>query len=964
MSSRLPPQALEWIDRERSLSFSFEGKSRRGFAGDTVTSALLAQDQLVLGRSFKYHRPRGPLSLANHDINALVNTADNIHLRADVTALESGQAYIVPNTVGSVNRDLGSLLQLLSRFLPVGFYYKAFFRPRFLFPLWERMIRHMAGLGTLNLQGSARRKPKRYGFCDVLVVGAGPAGMAAAVSAAEAGASVILADENPQAGGSLDYQYANDAAAAGYRQTLKTRVAEHPDIDTHVNTEVSAWYTDHWLPLTKPEGIIKVRARAVVVASGVFEQPAVFRNNDVPGVMLASAAQRAMARFAIKPCDRALLLVANEDGYRAALDCLAAGVQVAAVADLGNSGDRGELAAELKAAGVKVYDNTAIYEVSQSRTRVTAARLCPLDNKGECIAGQAFELSCDGVLMSVGWAPAAALLYQSRCALAFDETLGQLVPQTLAAGIFAAGRVNGVYALPAQLDDGSAAGRQAAAYAQGAPIDSRQSLREPLPRSHSYPVFAHPAGREFVDFDEDLQLQDLINAASEGFDNIELMKRYSTIGMGPSQGKHSNMNGIRILARLRGQTIDQTGSTTARPMFHPVSINHLAGRRFRPQRLTPMQRFHEHNNAVSMEAGAWLRPEYYASGATRLECIHSEAINVRQRVGLIDISTLGKIEAFGPDSPLLMDRLYTMRMSTLPVGMSRYALMVDDAGVIIEDGVAVRYSTEHFYFTTTTGSSDSAYREIQRRIAEWGLNVEVVNRTGQLAAMNLAGPRSRTLLQALTDIDLAEAGFPYLGVRRGTLLGCDVTLIRVGFVGELGYEIHLRAHAAMQVWNGLLEAGQAHGIMPFGVEAQRLLRLEKGHIIVGQDSDGLTNPYEANMGWATHMKKAYFQGQRSLEILQPRLQKKLQGFKLAAGYSGDLPRECHLLLENDAIHGRVTSVAYSPTLQRVIGLAYVEDVDCKVGDHITIRIENGHLVTAEICETPFYDPQGARQEVA
>ena len=318
-------------------------------------------------------------------------------------------------------------------------------------------------------------------------------------------------------------------------------------------------------------------------------------------------------------------------------------------------------------------------------------------------------------------------------------------------------------------------------------------------------------------------------------------------------------------------------------------------------------------------------------------------------------------DAAEPDAATLLDRMYTMRMSNLAVGMTRYALMVDEAGVIIDDGIAARYADQHFYFTTTTGGSDAVYREIQRRIAEWGLQVEVVNRTGQLAAMNLAGPMSRQLLAPLTDIDLDESSFPYLAVRRGKVLGCEVSLMRVGFVGELGYEIHLRSSEALQVWSGLLAAGEQYGIAPFGVEAQRLLRLEKGHIIVGQDSDGLTNPYEAGMGWAAHMKKDYFVGQRSLQILQPRLDKCLRGFVLPVGYDGDLPSECHLLIADGEIHGRVTSVSFSPSLQRVIGLAYVHDLGCAAGDSISIRLSDGRLLSATICELPFYDPDGLRQ---
>lgn len=963
MSCRLPKQPLEWIDRDQTLEFSVEGSRYQGLAGDSITSALMANGVKHLGRSFKYHRLRGALSLANHDVNAMYQSPDSTHIRGDVTPVESGMDLNATNTIGGLAKDKGRFVESISRLLPVGFYYKAFYKPKFMFKFWENIIRHMAGLGVVDLNWSMKRLPKRYGFCDVLVIGAGPSGMAAALAASKEGKKVMLVDENPHIGGSLDFQLVNDAAAAEVRDRLKSEVTAAENIELHVNAVASGYYGDHWVPVTTPNGIIKVRAKTVIAASGLFEQPAVFHNNDVPGVMLASGAQRAVARFAVKPCEQAVLLVANEEGYRAALDMLAAGIEVAAIADLGNHADRA-LAADVIGKGVKVYDGHAIYEVIKQNHSVAGVKLCPVGADGQCDTSQQTEVKCDGVLMSVGWAPASNLLYQAGGKMTYDDSVHQFVPKTLPNGVFAAGRVNGVFDLSDRIADGEGAAKQAVAYLNEEDISAIQRpARSQEAHSHAYPIFLHPKKKNFVDIDEDVQLDDLINAASEGFDNIELMKRFTTIGMGPSQGKHANMNGIRVLSRCTGLSIDDTGSTTSRPFFHPVPVKHLAGRRFRAERFTPMHSFHEKNKAVFMEAGPWLRPEYYDTGVERIQAIRDEVVNVRNNLGLIDVSTLGKIEVFGPDAPELMDRLYTMRMSNMKVGMTRYALMVDEAGVVIDDGVAARYSDEHFYFTTTTSTSDSAYRLIQRYIIEWGLDVQVVNRTGQLAAMNLAGPVSRKMLQQYTDIDLSEESFPYLGYRSGKVMGKPAILLRVGFVGELGYEIHVRASDAAELWNDLMEAGKSFGIKPFGVEAQRLLRLEKAHIIVGQDTDGLTNPYEANMSWAAHLKKDFFLGKRSLEILKPRQSKSLHGFMLPNGYKGGTPKECHLLIKDGEINGRVTSVSYSPTFDRIIGLAFVDDIEAKVGDAIEIRVDNGDLVKAELVAVPFYDPEGKRQTV-
>jgi len=969
MSARLPLQPLEWIDRGQTVNFRFEGKKFKGLAGDTITSALLANKQLHLGRSFKYHRLRGPLSLANHDVNMMAQSGTETNIRGDVTNITEGMEIWATNTDGGLARDRNRIMQYIAKILPVGFYYKAFFKPRFLFPFWERLIRKKAGLGKVSLNWPPKREPKRYGFCDVLVIGAGPSGMAAAVTAAEAGAQVMLVDENPYPGGSLDYQYRNEATANSLREGLIEKIRKLENIELQLEAQVTGWYTDHWLPVASRHGIIKVRSKAVVVASGVFEQPAVFHNNDIPGVMLASAVQRAINRYAVKPCEHAAMVVANEEGYCAALDLLQAGIRVVVIADLNQSSERGQLAEQVKAKGIIVLDNSAIYAVGSHKGRVQSVTVCGLDGMGQCNPDSARKFNCDGVLMSVGWAPAAAVLYQSGCEMSYNEAAHQIVPQRLRPGMYACGRVNGVFDLNAQIADGQAAGSQAVAHIRAERSDvSRMATCSA--RSHPYPIFDHPKTKNFVDFDEDIQVHDLVNAASEGFDNIELMKRFSTIGMGPSQGKHSNMNGIRILSRVLRQGIDETGSTTARPMFHPVTLNQLAGRRFRPQRLTALHDFHISRKAVMMEAGTWLRPEYYDSGDSRLEAIHLEVASVRNAVGLIDVSTLGKIEAFGPDAAELMDRLYTMRMSNMKTGMTRYALMVDESGVISDDGVAVRLGHDHFYFTTTTSTSASAFSHIQRHILEWNLDVTVVNRTAQLAAMNLAGPMAREVLQPLTDVDLSEQSFPYLAARTGKVSGYDATLVRVGFVGELGYEIHLQYRDARAVWDKLMEAGEAHGIRPFGVEAQRLLRLEKSHIIVGQDTDGLTNPYEANLAWAVHLNKPFFLGQRTLQISRTRFKRQLQGFKLPINYSGPELKECHLIIKEGEgknggkdgdIHGRVTSVGFSPGLNRFIGLAFIDSVNSQPGDKIQIRADDGTLVSAELAVTPFYDPDGARQ---
>lgn len=965
---RLPPIPGEWIDRNHRLNFTFEGTQFQGYAGDTVTSALWAAGQRVLGRSFKYHRPRGILSLANHDINALMQAGQELNLRADVTPLAPGMSLSAVNTFGGVVGDRAGVLNFFSPFLPVGFYYKAF-HTKGLFGFWERLIRNIAGLGKVDVATPHIRTPKYYDFCDVLVLGVGSSGLAAALAAAQAGADVAIVDENPQAGGSGMYQLGGEISRAEQTKQMLQAVETHPRIRLYLSTQAAGYYADGWIPLVDCDRLFKMRAKAVIVASGAYEQPAVFRNNDLPGVMLASAAQRLIYRYAVKPMHRAVILAGNSDGYQVALDLAAHGVIVMALVDLRANHVKSDLAEAVQAEGIPVFLGHCVYEArpNPAGDGVSSAVICPLDTTGKPQTQSSQTITCDGIVMSVGWAPSANLLYQAGAQMEFDDRLQQFVPEILPQGVFACGRVNGVFDFEQKLFDGHRAGWEAAAYlglckslgAKGSsPVHTYRSKQESP--SHPYPITEHPQGKNFVDFDEDLQFKDFQNAVQEGFDNIELLKRYSTVGMGPSQGKHSNMNALRILARLTDKSPGEVGTTTARPFFHPVPLSHLAGRGFTPERQTPLHSRHAALSAKFMLAGVWRRPEYYIQpGKSRDECILMEAQAVRTRVGLIDVGTLGKLELRGPDAAEFLERVYTGRYANMKVGMTRYALMLDEAGVVLDDGVIARLAPEHFYFTTTTSGATSIYRELTRLNTMWQLDCAIVNLTGARAAVNLGGPYARKVLTQLTNLDLSGS-FPYLAVREGQVAGIPAVLMRVGFVGEWGYEIHVAAEYAPALWDTLLEAGAAYGIRPFGVEAQRLLRLEKGHIIIGQDTDGVTTPIEAGLEWAVKMDKSFFIGQRSLQIIAKRqLKHKLVGFMLDTNFNGTPPQECHLVIERGEIVGRVTSIAFSPTLKRYIGLAYLNPEAQK--GNFSIRLSDGSLVTATVSPTPFYDPENTRQ---
>ncbi|MBC8026372.1 MAG: FAD-dependent oxidoreductase, partial [Steroidobacteraceae bacterium] len=768
-----------------------------------------------------------------------------------------------------------------------------------------------------------------------------PAGLAAALAAADAGASVTLVDENAQVGGSGAWCMPAEKLA-----TMAGRALHHENIETLTSTIAAGFYADRWIALVEPARLTKMRASAIVFATGVIEQPAVFRNNDVPGVMLGSAAQRLVRRHAVAPGRRVVVLTANREGYELASALRAFDIGVAAVLDL-RAGAGGE------DAGLEdLRRDTAIEPVA---AKVRDGVVCGLEFRR---SGTRDSIDCDAVLMSVGFAPASQLLLQAGVEMRFDAALQQHVPVKHPSGVFGAGRANGVYDLAAQRQDGRDAGTAAAAFARGEPVSTSygQTARRETVRqvSHGFPVFAHARARDFVDLDEDIQVKDLLNSAQEGFDSTELLKRYSTLGMGPSQGKHSNLNGARILMRAREATLADTALTTQRPFYHPVALKHLAGARFHVHRHTAVHAAHEALGAGWMTVGGWQRPQYYLlDGLDRDACIADEVRAVRQRCGLIDVSTLGKIEIHGPDAGRFLDRIYTGNFADLRIGMTRYGLLLDESGIVRDDGVIARRSAESYYFTTTTSGAASVYRELLLWNARWRMGCTLANVTGHRAAFNVAGPASREVLRQLTDIDVSDAAFPFLAAREGSVAGVVARVMRVGFVSALGFEIHVPYSQARKVWDALSAAMAPVGGRAFGVEAQRVLRLEKGHAIVAQDTDNLTNPFEAGLGWAVKMGKPFFVGQRSLRIHEQRgARQRLIGFELPAGHSA--VHEANLVIAGGDIAGRVTSLARSPTLDRTIGLAMVEP-RLATTDSLSIRTSDGKSVTARIVRTPFVE---------
>ncbi len=958
------------IDRGHPITFYFEGRPYQGYKGDTIASALMANDIKVLSRSFKYHRPRGVLSMAGRDSNTLVQIRDEPNVRADVRPIEDGMVVTAQNVIGRLANDYGRVLDSCGRFLPVGFYYKSFFRPQGAWKLWEPVIRKLAGLGKVDTRALPEPTDKQYCFADVAIIGGGPAGLAAAHAGAELGARVILIDENPRLGGGLNYARfkPNREETSSLCDTLVKDVESHANITILRDAMCTGWFDDNWLPVMTENRLIKLRAKVVIAATGSFEQPAVFRNNDLPGVILGSAAQRLIRLYGVKPGRNAVVLTGNDDGYGVALDLLEAGVDVEKIVDM-RSDERGtERVAAIKEMGIQVRHGHAVCEVKPGpgMRSIEGAVVDAVIDAGK-FAGNPHFIRCDLLCMCAGYTPAAQLLCHAGARLTYDEAdaLLKVKDDSISNNALIAGSLNAVFDLEAVLEDGRAAGSAAAGRAGFAVPDlayapNRNSAAE---QNYSWPIFSHHKGREFIDVDEDLQIKDIKRAVAEGYDDLDLVKRYSTVVMGPSQGRQSALNNLRLATKTAQRSISELSLTTQRPPFYPEPIGLLAGQSFQPIRRTAIHYRHLELGAHMMVAGSWRRPAYYGDPAESQTIVEREALTVRHHVGVIDVSTLGKLEIRGRDAAEFMNRMYTFAYAKQAVNRARYVLMTDETGAIIDDGVACRMGERHFYVTATTGGVDNVYRSMLRWNAQWRLDVDIANVTGAWAAVNVAGPKSREILEKLTDdIDFTPTGFGYMEVRSGHVAALPARLLRVGFVGELGYEIHVPSSRAEALWDTLMDAGKELGIRPFGVEAQRLLRLEKGHIIVGQDTDGLTIPQHANMAWAIAKRKPFYVGKRTIdELISKGLDRLLVGFSLPDEAS--MPLECNLVLRGTEITGRVTSVSRSPSLGKIIGLAFVATDQAEMGSQIDIKLSNGALVSATVVPTPFYDPDNERQEL-
>nr|WP_100547276.1 MULTISPECIES: sarcosine oxidase subunit alpha [unclassified Pseudomonas] len=995
------------IDRSQALSFTFNGQTYQGYAGDSLAAALLANGVDIVGRSFKYSRPRGIVAAGSEEPNAVLQigsteAAQIPNVRATQQALYSGLVANSTNGWPSVNTDLmGILGKVGGGMMPPGFYYKTFMYPQNLWMTYEKYIRKAAGLGRSPTEVDPDIYDQLNQYCDVLVVGAGPAGLAAALAAGRSGARVILADEQEEFGGSLlDTRETLDGKpAADWVAQAIAELKTLPEVTLLSRATVNGYHDHNFLTIhqrltdhlgeTAPMGqarqrMHRVRAKRVVLASGAHERPLVYANNDVPGNMLAGAVSTYVRRYGVAPGQELVLSTNNDYAYRVVLDWLDAGRKVVAVADA-RSNPRGSWVEEARARGVRILTGSAVVEARGSK-RVTGARICAIDAKAHKVTSPGEVLDCDLIVSSGGYSPVVHLASHLGGRPEWREDILGFVPGP-GNGIqqrIDAGAVNGVFALGDVLANGFEAGAKAAAEAGYKAVSGSLPQAEVRQEEPMLALFQVPhdkstarAPKQFVDLQNDVTAAGIELATREGFESVEHVKRYTALGFGTDQGKLGNINGLAIAARSMGISIPQMGTTMFRPNYTPVTFGAVAGRHcgelFDAKRYTAMQAWHVKNGAEFEDVGQWKRPWYFPKNGEDLHAaVARECLAVRNSVGILDASTLGKIDIQGPDAREFLNRVYTNAWTKLDVGKARYGLMCKEDGMVFDDGVTACLADNHFVMTTTTGGAARVmeWLEIYHQ-TEWPeLKVYFTSVTDHWATMTLSGPNSRKLLAKVTDIDLDKDAFPFMSWKEGLVGGVPARVFRISFTGELSYEVNVQADYALGVWEQIIEAGKEFDLTPYGTETMHVLRAEKGFIIVGQDTDASVTPDDLNMGWCVGRTKPFSwigkRGMNRADCLRED-RKQLVGLK-PVNPNQVLPEGAQLVFDPKQsipmqMVGHVTSSYMSAAMGYSFAMAVVKGGLKRMGERVFAPLADGSVIEAEICSSVFYDPKGDRQNV-
>lgn len=998
------PTGGRLIDRHAPREFMFNGKRMRGYRGDTLASALLANHQRLVGRSFKYHRPRGIVASGAEEPNALVNLGTGRKLepnqRATTTELFDGLIATSQNHWPSLEFDVGAINALLSRFLPAGFYYKMFMYPRsFWKHVYEPFIRQSAGLGKAPNAKDDDTYEHFNAHVDVLIAGGGVSGLSAALAAARSGAQVLVLEQTAHWGGRamVDGGLIEGVDAADWVDATVTELLAMDNVRMRARTQLSGVYdhgyvigyerlTDHDPDVGGPRHRLwRIRAKQIVAATGALERPLSFAGNDLPGVMLASAMRDYAVNWAVSPGDRLAVLTNNDDAYRTAIELHKQGVSVRVIADA-REHVSGELPEEARAHGIRVEAGTAVVNAN-GVARVESVEIAPQNGEGY---GREI-ITCDAVAMSGGWSPVVHLWSHCGGKLIWDDAAAMFVPDPEKAPMGAdgqafvrtAGTASGALHLSDCVADAHQAGRAAAEAAGHKKRIKAGPKGEAVAEAPITPVWMMPEGagdklksKMWLDFQNDVKVSDVQLAAREGYESVEHTKRYTTLGMATDQGKLSNINGLAILSQALGADIPKVGTTTFRPPYTPISMGAIGGeargKLFQPIRRTPMHDWHGANGAHWEPVGHWRRPyAFLKAGETVDQAVHREVTTTRERVGLLDASTLGKLIVKGPDAGKFMDMMYTNMMSTLPVGKCRYGLMCSENGFLSDDGVVARMAEDAWLCHTTSGGADRIHAHMEEWLQTewWDWKVFVANVTEQYAQIGVVGPKAREVLQKLGGMGLGANELPFMHWAEGKIGDFDARAFRISFSGELSYEIAVPAGQGRAFWDALLEAGAEFGIEPYGTEALHIMRAEKGFIMIGDETDGTVIPQDLGLNWAISKKKDDFIGKRAQErnhMTDPD-RWKLVGletvdgsvlpdgaYAVGAGFNANGQRE---------MIGRVTSTYHSPTLGKGIAMGLVKHGPERMGEVLDFPRVDGSIVKARICDPVFYDKDGEKQNV-
>ena len=983
------------INRNKKISFTFNGKKLFGYEGDTIASALIANGIHLVGRSFKYHRPRGFFGAGVEEPNAKLQVEFNGHSEPNVNATEmelvEGLSATSQNCWPSVNFDIGAINNFLKMFFPAGFYYKTFMWPKsFWYKIYEPFIRKAAGLGVASIEKDKERYEHKFEYCDLLVTGSGPSGLASAYAAAKNGAKVILAEDKPRFGGTLltDDVSIDNLSGKDWAEKIITELKSMPNVTVKNRSQVFGYYDHNMLVMfervsdhlekkskfTPRQRLWYIRAKETILSTGSIERPIVFGNNDTPGIFLSAAAKEYMKVYGVLVGKKPLIFTNNDSAYETALEFKKNNVEPI-ILDTREE-HSSELIDEAKSKGIDIRFSHGVM-VANGYKKVKSAKIGKL-NKDKNSFEKIETVDCDCICVSGFWTPSVHLASQSGNKLKYEEKIDAFIPDKKKQHETSVGAANGSFTLEESLKHGFENGSNLSAKITETKTEiSIPNVNEKKYGAHDkfwcMPLPKNENPKRFVDFQNDVSVSDIEIALREGYRSIEHVKRYTTLGMATDQGRTSNLNGLQLVSNIENKIVPEVGHTTFRPPFTPITIGTIVGREvgmeYMPTRKTPMHEWHEKNNAVFVDAGAWKRPRYYKQGnETLFEASKREAKNVRENVGICDVTTLGKIDIKGPDAAEFLNRVYTNAWMKLPVGKARYGLMLREDGIVMDDGTTTRISENHYHMTTTTAQAANvlSHLEYYLQIVWPELNVNVVSTTEQWAGAAIAGPKSRDMLSKLyPDLDVSNDALPFMGYKEAEFFGVPSRIFRISFSGELAYEINVKSDHGMFMWEKMMEVGKEFGNQPYGTEALSTLRIEMGHV-AGPELDGRTIPSDVSLNGLVSKKKDFI-GKNSLgrEAFNVESRQKIVGL-IPIDRKSSIPEGSHIVQDQNAKLpnpklGHVSSSCWSVENNNPFSLAIMKDGKNMIGKKFfAVSPLKNKSIEVEVISSHYVDPEGKR----